>query len=106
MGVARGQEGSLVVVVVVVVVDDAVDDVVHVDYVCAHLSIGSIQAEHLIVNDATLDHEYLAIEGLQSFTDASTKFILGKDSPAVQEKRVRFSWMIHQNDLTTYLFWN
>ena len=45
------------------------------------------KAEHDIVSNMTLDHEYLPIDGLKSFTDASAKLILGKDSPAVIQKR-------------------
>ncbi|KAI9175637.1 Aspartate aminotransferase, cytoplasmic [Blastocladiella emersonii ATCC 22665] len=46
------------------------------------------KAEHIVVNDATLDHEYLPIEGLKSFTDAAARLILGADSPAIAEGRV------------------
>jgi len=45
------------------------------------------RAERLIVDNAALDHEYLPIEGLTSFTDASARFILGKEHPAYVEKR-------------------
>ncbi|KAI8906547.1 pyridoxal phosphate-dependent transferase [Powellomyces hirtus] len=45
------------------------------------------KAERAIVEDATLDHEYLPIDGLRTFTDASAKLILGKNSPAVLENR-------------------
>ena len=42
----------------------------------------------MIVADPTLDHEYLSIDGLKSFTDASIRLILGKDSIAIKEKRL------------------
>jgi aspartate aminotransferase, cytoplasmic len=45
------------------------------------------KAEHLIVNDMTLDHEYLPIDGLKSFTEASVRLMLGPDSVAITEKR-------------------
>ncbi|KAJ3011473.1 Aspartate aminotransferase, cytoplasmic [Thoreauomyces humboldtii] len=45
------------------------------------------KAERAIVEDASLDHEYLPIDGLRTFTDASAKLILGKTSPAVTENR-------------------
>ncbi|KAJ3185065.1 Aspartate aminotransferase, cytoplasmic [Geranomyces variabilis] len=45
------------------------------------------KAESVIVNDASLDHEYLPIDGLRKFTDASAKLILGKTSPAIVENR-------------------
>lgn len=45
------------------------------------------KAENLIVADASLDHEYLSIDGLKSFTEASARLILGKDSPAMTQKR-------------------
>lgn len=43
----------------------------------------------MIVDDATLDHEYLPIDGLLTFTEASARLILGDDSPAISENRVR-----------------
>ncbi|KAJ3118247.1 Aspartate aminotransferase, cytoplasmic [Phlyctochytrium bullatum] len=45
------------------------------------------KAEHQIVNDSSLDHEYLPIDGLRSFTDASARLILGADSPVIRQKR-------------------
>ncbi|KAI9204690.1 pyridoxal phosphate-dependent transferase [Polychytrium aggregatum] len=45
------------------------------------------RAEKLILEDSSLDHEYLPIAGLKSFTDASVKLILGDSSPAILEKR-------------------
>ncbi|KAL2913174.1 Aspartate aminotransferase, cytoplasmic [Polyrhizophydium stewartii] len=45
------------------------------------------KAEQAIVADGSLDHEYLAIDGIKSFTDASVRLILGAASPAVAEKR-------------------
>ncbi|KAI9105747.1 pyridoxal phosphate-dependent transferase [Phlyctochytrium arcticum] len=45
------------------------------------------KAEHAIVDDPTADHEYLPIDGLKSFTDASAKLIFGAQSPAIVEKR-------------------
>ena len=35
-----------------------------------------------------MNHEYLSIDGIRSFTDASAKLILGADSPAIASKRV------------------
>ncbi|KAI9224792.1 aspartate aminotransferase [Blastocladiella britannica] len=46
------------------------------------------KAELLVVNNSQLDHEYLPIEGLASFTSAASKLILGEDSPAIAEGRV------------------
>lgn len=43
----------------------------------------------MIVDDASLDHEYLPIDGLLSFTEASAKLILGADSPAIAQNRVK-----------------
>jgi aspartate aminotransferase len=37
-----------------------------------------------------LDHEYLAIDGLKSFTEASARLMLGADSPAIAQGRVSF----------------
>ncbi|TLD36359.1 PLP-dependent transferase [Venturia nashicola] len=46
------------------------------------------KADHLLRSDPELNHEYLPIAGLQLFTAASQKLILGRDSPAIAEKRV------------------
>ncbi|KAI5366364.1 Putative aspartate/other aminotransferase, aminotransferase, class-I, pyridoxal-phosphate-binding [Septoria linicola] len=45
------------------------------------------QADELLRNDPDLNHEYLPIAGLPDFTAASQKLILGKNSPAIAEKR-------------------
>jgi aspartate aminotransferase, cytoplasmic len=45
------------------------------------------QADEILRNDPELNHEYLPIGGLPEFTSASQKLILGKDSPAIAEKR-------------------
>ncbi|KND00863.1 uncharacterized protein SPPG_03967 [Spizellomyces punctatus DAOM BR117] len=45
------------------------------------------KAEHIIIEDPALDHEYLPIDGLKTFTEASVRLILGKSSPAVLENR-------------------
>lgn len=45
------------------------------------------KAEHHIVDDAKLDHEYLPIDGLKQFTEASVRLVLGKDSEAIVENR-------------------
>jgi aspartate aminotransferase len=42
----------------------------------------------MIVDDVTLDHEYLPIDGLLTFTEASARLILGDGSPAISENRV------------------
>jgi hypothetical protein len=44
----------------------------------------------MIVMDESLDHEYLSIDGLKTFTEASVRLILGADSPAIKEQRVRY----------------
>jgi len=46
------------------------------------------QAEKLIAEDQTLNHEYLPVAGLPSYRSAAAKLLLGEDSPAVLEKRV------------------
>ncbi len=40
------------------------------------------------MNDGSLDHEYLPIDGIPSFRLASQRLILGQDSPAIKEGRV------------------
>lgn len=42
----------------------------------------------MIVEDKSLDHEYLPIDGTPQFTEASAKLILGENSAAISEKRV------------------
>ena len=41
-----------------------------------------------MAQDTSLDHEYLPIAGLQSFTKASMKLILGNTSPVVENRAV------------------
>ncbi|KAG9119003.1 Aspartate aminotransferase, cytoplasmic [Ceratobasidium sp. 392] len=46
------------------------------------------KATELLLNDPTLDHEYLPITGLPEYTSAAARLILGADSPAISENRV------------------
>ncbi|KAG8764308.1 Aspartate aminotransferase, cytoplasmic [Ceratobasidium sp. 423] len=46
------------------------------------------KATGILLNDPTLDHEYLPITGLPEYTSAAAKLILGADSPAIAEGRV------------------
>lgn len=46
------------------------------------------KVEKFLANDPELDHEYLPIDGLSSFTEASARLVLGIDSPALLENRV------------------
>ncbi|KAJ1141106.1 hypothetical protein NDU88_007441 [Pleurodeles waltl] len=46
------------------------------------------KAEQKIVNDATLNHEYLPILGLPEFRASASRIALGEDSPAIKENRV------------------
>ncbi|KAG5455819.1 MAG: hypothetical protein BJ554DRAFT_4629 [Olpidium bornovanus] len=46
------------------------------------------KVEQRIANEA-VEHEYLPIEGLASFTSAAAKLVLGANSPAIRENRVR-----------------
>ncbi|KAI9356229.1 pyridoxal phosphate-dependent transferase [Zopfochytrium polystomum] len=45
------------------------------------------KAKDIIYNDPTLNHEYLPIDGMRSYTDAAARLILGADSPVIGEKR-------------------
>ena len=45
------------------------------------------KATSILLNDETLDHEYLPILGLTDFTSAAVKLILGADSVAINEGR-------------------
>jgi aspartate aminotransferase len=47
-----------------------------------------LQATEILLNDPTVDHEYLPITGLPEFTSAAARLILGADSPAIAENRV------------------
>jgi aspartate aminotransferase len=42
----------------------------------------------MLVSDPEVDHEYLPIDGLASFTEASARLVLGSASPAILENRV------------------
>ncbi|XP_058791083.1 aspartate aminotransferase, cytoplasmic [Phymastichus coffea] len=46
------------------------------------------KTESAMSADETLNHEYLPVLGLDSFSQAATSMILGKDSPAIREGRV------------------
>lgn len=46
------------------------------------------QVKKILADDDTIDHEYLPIGGLPSFTAAAGKLIFGKDSIALKEGRV------------------
>ncbi|XP_069467639.1 aspartate aminotransferase, cytoplasmic [Ambystoma mexicanum] len=46
------------------------------------------KVEQKIVNDASLNHEYLPILGLPEFRSSASKIALGEASPAIKENRV------------------
>lgn len=45
-------------------------------------------AEKALADDETLNKEYLPVLGLDAFSTAATKMLLGEDSPAILENRV------------------
>ena len=47
------------------------------------------KADDALREDPNLNHEYLPIAGLVDFTNAAQKLILGTDSPAIKDGRVR-----------------
>ena len=47
------------------------------------------QADEILRKDPNLNHEYLPIAGLAEFTSAAQKLILGPESPAIKDGRVR-----------------
>lgn len=54
------------------------------------------QATERLLNDPTLDHEYLPITGLPEFTSAAAKLIFSSDSSALKEGRVvRCAALLH-----------
>ncbi|KAK0621719.1 pyridoxal phosphate-dependent transferase [Bombardia bombarda] len=46
------------------------------------------KADEILRNDPNLNHEYLPIAGLASFTSKACELLLGPSSPAISEKRV------------------
>ncbi|XP_036384244.1 aspartate aminotransferase, cytoplasmic [Megalops cyprinoides] len=46
------------------------------------------KVERMIVEDNSLNHEYLPILGLPEFRSSASKIALGEDSPAIRENRV------------------
>jgi len=58
---------------------------------CIRLLTHLIQADDIIRQDPNLNHEYLPIAGLAEFTSAAQKLILGPESPAIKEGRVRLA---------------
>ncbi|KAJ8681887.1 hypothetical protein QAD02_017679 [Eretmocerus hayati] len=46
------------------------------------------KVESALAADETLNHEYLPVLGLDSFSQAATRMVLGKDSPAIAQGRV------------------
>ena len=47
------------------------------------------EVEKQMAADETLNHEYLPATGLPEFTNAATRMLLGEDSPALLENRVK-----------------
>ena len=47
--------------------------------------------ETAMAADESLNHEYLSIDGLQTYTNAASTLLVGETSPAVAEKRVSVS---------------
>jgi aspartate aminotransferase len=45
-------------------------------------------AEKALAADEKLNKEYLPVLGLETFSTAATKMLLGADSPAIKENRV------------------
>lgn len=45
------------------------------------------KAEKITVDDAALNHEYLAVLGLESYTNAATGLLLGEDSQYLKSKK-------------------
>ncbi|KAH0555805.1 hypothetical protein GP486_006248 [Trichoglossum hirsutum] len=46
------------------------------------------KADGILRSDPEMNHEYLPIAGLATFTSAAARLILGPDSPALKDKRV------------------
>ena len=47
------------------------------------------EAELKLANDPNANHEYLPVLGFEPFSNAAVELVLGSDSPAIKEGRVR-----------------
>ena len=54
----------------------------------SHTHADSLQVEQDMMNDSSVDHEYIPIDGTKAFTEAASKLILGQGSVALRENRV------------------
>lgn len=54
-------------------------------------------------SDPMLDHEYLPIDGLKSFTEAASKLVLGNDSSVLSQNRVWLCVVNYHATLLLYL---
>ncbi|KAJ8973160.1 hypothetical protein NQ317_017111 [Molorchus minor] len=45
-------------------------------------------AEKALANDDTLNKEYLPVLGIEAFSNAATRMLLGEDSPAIVQSRI------------------
>lgn len=55
--------------------------------------VRKVEAE--LAADMTLNHEYLPILGLESFSTAAAKMLLGASHPAIAEGRVSWSLLVN-----------
>lgn len=53
------------------------------------------KSEQEFANDVTLNKEYLPVLGIPDFTRGASTMLLGEDSPAVQDKRVKMMYLIY-----------
>lgn len=61
------------------------------------------KTEQAMATDDTLNHEYLPVLGLDSFSSAATQMLLGEGNKAIAEGRVRVYCIIYSL-ITNY--WN
>lgn len=61
--------------------------------------LDSVRIAEKRILDQKLDHEYLPIAGLASFTKAAAQLALGADSVHIKEKRV---WFFNMNIIFLY----
>lgn len=52
------------------------------------------KTEIALANDDTLNHEYLPVLGLETFSAAATAMVLGEDSAAVKDGRVSILYTV------------
>ena len=64
------------------------------------------RTEQAMAANEVMNHEYLPVLGLDSFSSAATRMLLGKDSKAIAEGRVRIFHFFIDKDNELYMYKN